>query len=448
MTLQELREKRAKALDSLKKFLETHRDTNGTLSVENSATYDKMEQELNNLGSEIQRLEKLETLENQLAQPTSRPITHTPEDVQEPTSVRASKEYKEGVLQALRTGFKQISNVLQTGVDTDGGYLVPEEMDSRLYTTLEENNVMRTLATGITTQGERKMNIATTQPTAAWIDEGEELQFSDAEFTQKLLDAHKLHAAVKVTEELLHDNAFNLENYISEAFGKALANKEEEAFLVGDGVGKPSGVFHKEKGGVSNTVASGTLTADELIQMVYTLKRPYRKKAVFVMNDAIIANIRKFKDSNGQYIWQPALIGGEPDKLLGYPVYTSQYAPLDAVAFGDFSYYQIGDRGTRSFKQLTELFAGNGMVGFVAKERVDGLLILQEAVQILWFSAVSAVMSVGESTASTWSLSQGMSATETGEGATEVAPKPKAKKVKTQTAEATEAESQPEPTAD
>lgn len=86
-------------------------------------------------------------------------------------------------------------------------------------------------------------------------------------------------------------------------------------------------------------------------------------------------------------MWQPTLTAGEPDKLLGYDVYTSQYAPTDAIAFGDYKYYNIGDRGTRSFKQLNELFAGNGMIGYVAKERVDGKLILPEAVQILKIGA-------------------------------------------------------------
>ena len=113
-----------------------------------------------------------------------------------------------------------------------------------------------------------------------------------------------------------------------------------------------------------------------------------KKNAAFIMNDATLATVRKLKDGTGVYIWQPGLGAGEPDRLLGYPVYTSAYAPTmeagqPVIAFGDFSYYNIGDRGTRSFSELRELFAGNGMVGFVAKERVDGKLILPEAVQIM-----------------------------------------------------------------
>lgn len=107
------------------------------------------------------------------------------------------------------------------------------------------------------------------------------------------------------------------------------------------------------------------------------------------MNDKTLASLRTLKDNNGAYIWQPNYQSGEPDRLLGYEVYTSAYAPTDAIAFGDYSYYNIGDRGTRSFAALKELFAGNGMVGFVAKERVDGKLVLPEAVQILKIGSAS-----------------------------------------------------------
>ena len=298
---------------------------------------------------------------------------------------RASDEYRKGMLLALRSNFRQITNVLQEGVDADGGYLVPDEYDHRLIDVLDEENIMRRLGTKITTSGEHKINIAATKPAAAWIEEGGALVFSDATFGQILLDAHKLHVAIKVTEELLYDNAFNLENYILTQFGKALANAEEDAFLNGDGTGKPTGLFHDTLGGqVEDTVAS--VKADDMINLVYALKRPYRKKASFIINDKNLAVIRKLKDNNGAYIWQPSYQAGEPDRILGYPVNTSAFAPENAIAFGDYSYYNIGDRGTRSFAELRELFAGNGMIGYVAKERVDGRLILPEAVQILKIS--------------------------------------------------------------
>lgn len=390
MTINELREARNKAWQGAKAFVESKRDKDGLLSKEDAAAYDEMEKKIKDYSAEIERMEQMEKIENELNKPVNTPIVTKPMTVngKEKTG-RASDEYKAGMLMALRTNFKQISNVLQEGVDADGGYLVPEEYDSRLIQTLEEENIMRKLSTRITTSGEHKINIAATKPAAAWIEEGAALTFGDATFGQILLDAHKLHVAIKVTEELLYDNAFGLENYIIDQFGKALANAEEDAFLNGTGVGQPLGLFADKGGGtVANTVTA--LTTDAAIGLVYALKRPYRKNASFIINDQLIAQLRTLKDNNGTYMWQPALTAGEPDKFLGYDVYTSQYAPSNAIAFGDYKYYNIGDRGTRSFKQLNELFAGNGMIGYVAKEHVDGKLILPEAVQILKIGAAKA----------------------------------------------------------
>ena len=388
MTILELREKRNKAWEAAKAFLESHRTEKGTLTAEDDATYTQMEQEINDLGKEIARLERQEALEAELNRPVNQPLTTKPGSGrgEEPKTGRASDEYRKAMLDAFRSNFKRVSNVLQEGVDADGGYLVPEEYDRRLIDTLSEENIMRRLATIITTSGEHKINIAATKPAASWIEEGGALTFGDATFSQILLDAHKLHVAIKVTEELLYDNAFNLEGYILDQFGKALGNAEEDAFLNGDGTGKPLGLFAATGGGVAGTLTAA-IKSDDMLDLVYALKRPYRKKASFIMNDKTLSSLRKLKDNNGAYIWQPSYQAGEPDRVLGYAVHTSAYAPEDAIAFGDYKYYNIGDRGTRSFSELRELFAGNGMIGYVAKERVDGKLILPEAVQILKLKA-------------------------------------------------------------
>lgn len=392
MTMKDLLEKRAKAWEAAKAFLDSHRDEKGLLSAEDGETYDRMEKEIMDYTKEIERLNRQEAIENEMNRPTGTPLTIRPgtkETEGETQNFRATDAYRKAALAAMRSGFRRVSDVLQEGVDADGGYLVPEEWDSRLVDVLTEENVMRTLGTKITTSGEHKINIAATKPAAAWIEEGGALQFTDATFGQIILDAHKLHVAIKITEELLYDNAFNLESYITTQFGKALANAEEDAFLNGDGKGKPLGLLDATGGAqVGVTSAGASVTADDVINLVYSLKRPYRKNAAFLSNDKCVAALRTLKDANGQYLWQPSMQAGEPDRVLGYQLYTSEYFPEPAagkpcVAFGDFSYYNIGDRGTRSFQQLRELFAGNGMIGYVAKERVDGKLILPEAVKTL-----------------------------------------------------------------
>ena len=382
----ELRKKRAQLWEGAKAFLDSHQDKDGKLSAEDAAAYDKMEADVVALGKDIERMERQMAIDAELAKPTSEPIVNKPAAKVPEKTGRAADEYRKAMLAAIRSNFRNVSNVLQEGVDTDGGYLVPEEYDSRLIDVLNEECIMRNLGTKITTSGERKINIAATKPAASWIEEGGALSFGDATFDQIIMDAYKLHVAIKVTEELLYDAAFNLESYIIQQFGKAIANAEEDAFLNGDGNHKPTGLLTTAQTGVTTSGAS--ITADDLIELVYKLKRPYRKSAAFIVNDQTLAAIRKLKDANQAYMWQPSYQMGEPDRLLGYPIHTTSFMPTaeagkTALVFGDYSYYNIGDRGSRSIQELRELFAGNGMIAFVMKERVDGKLVLPEAVQML-----------------------------------------------------------------
>ena len=137
------------------------------------------------------------------------------------------------------------------------------------------------------------------------------------------------------------------------------------------------------------TAASATaITMDEVMDLYYSLRAPYRRNAVFIMNDSTIKAIRKLKNGNGDYLWQPSLTAGQPDTLLNRPIYTSSYMPAIAasnkvILFGDLGYYWVADREGRSFKRLNELYAATGQVGFLASQRVDGKLVLAEAVKVL-----------------------------------------------------------------
>ncbi len=403
--LEQLKENRKNAWDAAKAFLEQRADNDGLLSDEDKKTYDEMEAKVKAYSEQISRMEAAEAMERELNKPTSKPLTSQPNNTLEdtkPKRVTATKEYANAMLDAFRSNFRRVSNILQEGVDADGGYLVPDEYDSRLIDALNENNIVRQLATQIQTSGQHKINVAATKPAASWIEEGQELKFEDATFSQVILDAHKLHIGVKVTNELLYDNAFNLEDYLMNEFGTALGNAEEDAFLNGTGSGSPTGIFAATGGGTLFKTLSADITASDLIDLEYALKRPYRKNAVFIMNDKTVAKVRKLLyDGSKEFIWQPSLQAGEPATLLGYKVYTSPYAPEDAIAFGDFSYYNIGDRGSRTFSTLYELFVGNDMTGFIAKERVDGKVVLPEAIQILKLKPAAAAAKTAASSSST-----------------------------------------------
>ena len=383
MDVLNLIDKRNNLWEQAKAFLDEKTDSDGKISAEDAATYDGMENDIVNLGKTIERYQRQEALNKEMNAPAGKPILNNPQDYNKPKTVRASAEYKAAALKALRTNFKQISNYLQEGTDNLGGYLVPTEWDERLITGLNEENIMRQLGTSITTSGERKITIAGTKPAAAWIDEGAALIFSDTTFGQATLDAHKLQVGIKVTNELLYDSMFDLETYIINEFTQAMSNAEEDAFLNGAATdtSKPTGLFVTASADSTTvvTTAGASIAADDIISLVYKLKRPYRKNAAFIMNDSVIAAIRKLKDNNQAFIWQAGLAAGEPPTLLGYPVYTSEYMPEIAsgniaVLFGDFQKFVVGQRGELIFRPLHELRALVDESVFLLIERIDGVL--------------------------------------------------------------------------
>ena len=392
----ELREKRAKLWDKTKAFLDSKRDENDMLSSEDTETYEKMETEVVNLGKEIERLERQATIDLELSKPINTPIKIRPSKNGNMKTGRATDEYKQAFWNAMRNKNSfDIQNALQVGTDSEGGYLVPDEFENTLIEALEEENIFRTLANVITTSsGDRKIPVVATKGTASWVDEEGIILESDDGFGQVSIGAYKLATMIKVSEELLNDSIFNLEKYVAKEFARRIGNKEEEAFFIGDGKGKPTGIFNSTGGAeVGITATSATaITLDEIMDLFYSLKSPYRKKAVFTMNDSTVKAIRKLKDGNGQYIWQPSLTAGQPDTILNRPIKTSAYIPAlsagaKGIAFGDFSYYWIADRQGRSFQRLNELYAATGQVGFKATQRVDGKLILPEAIKVMQMKA-------------------------------------------------------------
>ena len=388
MTIIELRAKRSKAWEAAKAFAETHTNSNGVLSAEDTQTYERMEQEIIDLGKEIQRRERQEALDAELNMPVNKPLTSSPANAEKPKTGRASNEYKEDFGRHLR-GKKPIHNVLSESVDADGGYLVPEEFEKDIVRGIDETNIIRSIAKVITTANDRKIPIAVGHSVATWTAENAAYTESNPTFGQKQIDAFKLTDLVRVSIELLQDAAFDIEGYIIKEFSYAFGVAEEQAFCVGTGVNQPTGIFTADGGEIGVTAGSATaVTIDDVINLVYSLKAPYRKNAKFLMNEATVSLIRKLKDGNGNYLWQPSVQAGQPDKILGYDVFTTPFAPTIAggalaIAFGDFSNYWIGDSGGRTVQRLNELYATNGQVGYVATERVDGKVILPEAIKLL-----------------------------------------------------------------
>lgn len=273
--------------------------------------------------------------------------------------------------------------------------LVPTAFEKTLIDSLRDFGVMRQIATVFTTTDGSTIQVpsVTTHGTASWTAENAAFTESDEVFGQPTLSAYKAATIMKVSDELLADAAFDLDSYIRNEFGLRIGVLENTAYQVGDGTGKPTGVTVTATAG--KTGANGQTTSvitDDLFDLYHSVLPPYRRNGSWVMNDATIKAIRKLKDSTNQYLWQPGLAAGQPDTLLGRPVYADpdvavMAASAESILFGDFSYYWIRDVQGVAFQRLQELYAANGQVGFRAYHRTDGKLLNAAAIKTYTNSA-------------------------------------------------------------
>ena len=402
----ELRNKRNTLWEQTKAFLEQHRDENGLVAADAVEQYDKMAADVKALGDEIKRLEDQMEMDAKLSAPTSAPVHADPKaDNRKSARPTATDAYNKAFWDMMRgNNSLEVRDALSVGVPSEGGYTVPDEFERQLIQGLEENNIFRTLAHTIhTNSGTRTIPIATDSGSASWIEEGAAIQESDMSFAQETLSAYKLGCMIKVSNELLNDSAFNIAAHIAQRFGVRFGNAEEDAFINGTGPSANPQVTPSQPTGIltSLTPSAGNITEDALTvhfdniyKLYYSLKSPYRRKASFLCNETLLLQLMLLKDKNDNYIWKPGLEVGKPDTILGRPIYTSGYMPAltgtagtDAgkkvLLFGDFSYYWIADRQSRTLKRLNELYAVTDQVGFIGTQRVDGKLILPEAMQVM-----------------------------------------------------------------
>jgi len=388
----EMRQNRAKLWEDTKAFLDSKKVDNAQLSAEDMTQYEKMEGDIVAMGREIDLLERQATMEMELNKPINQAIKPNPMDNlnNETKTGRATNQYKDAFWKNMRSKGTngEVYNALQIGTDSEGGYLVPDEFEKTLIASLVDNNIMRSLAKTITTSfGDKIIPVVASRGTATWTAEEAPIAESDDAFGQITLGAHKLVTMIKISEELLNDSVFGLESYIAKEFARRIGSAEEEAFIVGNGTGKPTGIVNMAELGIT-TAVNNAITFDEIIDLYYSLREPYRNNSAWLLNDSTVKVIRKLKDSTGQYLWQPSVQAGQPDTILNRPVKTSVFMPTIAttakvIAFGDFSNYWIADRQGRAFQRLNELYAVNGQIGFKASERVDGKLTLAESVKVM-----------------------------------------------------------------
>jgi HK97 family phage major capsid protein len=299
---------------------------------------------------------------------------------------------------------REFKDTVNTQTNVDGGYVVLPEIDTSISRIASKSVAMRLLA-NVRTIGRQSYvkNVNLGGTTGGWASEGSSRSGGTGtpQFAQIEIFARELFAQPAATNESIEDIEFDVAAWLAEECGLTFADLEDAAFISGDGVGKPKGFLAYDA--VANAsyawgklgyIASGaasdfaaTNPSDKFIDLIHALKTVYRARGTFLMNDTTLAKVRKFKDGQGNYLWQPSFQIDIPDMLLGKPLVTSDNMPdvaadALAVAFGDFKMgYQIVDR--RGVKILADPYTTKGSVSFYTTKRVGGDVVNFEAIKVM-----------------------------------------------------------------
>jgi HK97 family phage major capsid protein len=267
---------------------------------------------------------------------------------------------------------------------TEGAELIPEGFMPRLEKALLLFGGVRQVAEIIRTDMGNALPWPTVDETAVKgrkVAEEAAVTATDVTFSSLTLNAYKYSSdLVLVSAEVIEDSAIDVATIVADLLGERLGRILNQEFTVGDGTGDPNGIVTAAAAGITSGGA-GAIDEDDIIDMIHSVDPAYRTTARWMMNDAIVAEVRKFKDTNGQFLWQPSLQLGRPDFLAGYPItinqdMSSSVATTEIVAlFGDLSKYKVREvRGIR-LRRLVERYADNDQEGFVAFMRADGDLL-------------------------------------------------------------------------
>jgi len=296
---------------------------------------------------------------------------------------------------------------LSVGSDPDGGYAVTPDMSGRIASLVYETSPLRQVANVaiIGTDALEGFNDLT-EATSGWVGEIDTRnETGSPRIGEWRIPVHEQYAEPRATQKLLDDALFDIEGYLATKIAERLTRMENAAFINGDGIKKPRGILTYPDGVPSSdnfsvieqipSGADGDFAAenagDVLINLVYSLKAPYRENAVFMMNRDTLAAVRKLKDSNGSYLWQPDFQQKHGGTLLGFQVIEAEDMPAIgedslSIAFGDFNAaYQIVDR--QGVRVLRDSFTAKPYVKFYTTKRVGGDVINFEAIKLMRFSA-------------------------------------------------------------
>lgn len=407
--LNELRRKRGSIVNQMRALTDTAeteykagKRTANALNAEEDTKYGAMDHDQEELRKEIEREERLLALEEerQTADPT--PMSKPEEDRGKPKRGRETGEYESAYRSYLASGLRNVTpqelRALQADSDTTGGYIVtPQQFITSLIKAVDDQVFIRQLATKFAVEKAESVGVPSLDADpgepewTAEIKTGSE--DNSMEFGKRELHPHPLARRIKVSNKLIRVSILNIDALVRDRLAYKVAVVHEKAFMDGSGAGQPLGLFTPSDKGISTArdVSTGntatTIGADNLFDMVYTLKGQYlgRPGTRWIWHRLALKMIRKLKDGNSQYLWQPGLTSGQPDSILGIPIINSEFAPSTFTTgkyvglLGDLSFYWIVDALDAAIQVLDQLYAESNQTGYIIRAESDAMPTLEEA---------------------------------------------------------------------
>tara|TARA_R100000049_G_C1950164_1_gene97383 strand:+ start:144 stop:1367 length:1224 start_codon:yes stop_codon:yes gene_type:complete len=397
--LKDLREKRGKLIQDGRAVIDLADNEKRELTTDENTKYDAIFADIDKIGATIEREEKQAEIERSAVQSRAQEIEETGEksgkaETQADLELRGANQWlKHGQFSA--DGGDEF-RALQADADTLGGFLVmPQQMVSKLIQSIDDHVYMRGLATKFQTNGAQSLgapSLDTDVDDANWTTElSTGSEDSSMAFGKRELNPHPLAKRIKISNKLLRNGTMSAEAIVRSRLAYKFALTQEKAFLTGSGDNQPLGIFTASDDGigtgrdVSTDNTTTAITADGLINAKYSLKQQYQAKAEWMFHRDAVKMIAKLKDGNDQYLWQPGLQAGQPDRLLNRNLNMSEWVPstfttgLYVGMFGDFSNYWIADDLQMQIQRLVELYAESNQVGFIGRQSTDGMPVLSEA---------------------------------------------------------------------
>lgn len=400
--IRRLNEERGRVVNEMRSMLDKAKtEGNRSLTSDEQAQYDKLFTRQADLKDLIERETKQDELEHELR--VSGAVAGNGFE----TGAQGDKESEkrqEAQMTAFRSFIKRglggltpdEARALSAGSATEGGVLVaPTQWVTQLLKALDNKVFIRAKATKFTVEKAVSLGVPTLDVDASdaeWTSEvGTGSDDDTMAFGARELNPNALAKRIKISNKLLRAATQPVENIVLDRLAYKFAITEEKHYLTGTGANQPLGLFTAHNSGISTSrdvAGSNTTTAivaDTLFDVKYSLKEQYQDEAEWLFHRDAVKAISKLKDSQNQYLWQPGLVVGQPDRLLNRPVNMSEYVPntfttgLYVGMFGVFSFYWIVDALDMTIQKLNELYAESNKTGFIGRKETDGQPVLQEA---------------------------------------------------------------------